>query len=312
MMRTFGSGEFQYHVIDNWAKRPRCWPFTDVPGVGVDSRDRVYVLTRSQHPVMVFDGDGTFIRPWGEGIFTRPHGVFIDKQDVIWCTDDVNHTVRKFDTDGNLLMTLGFPGFYSDTGYDGRDFFSVKRSGPPFNRPTKAIVAPTGELYITDGYGNARVHQFTTKGEHIRSWGEPGKGPGQFVLPHSVVVDGDGNVYVADRENFRIQVFDQYGKLLKIWPKVERPNDMVLVDDKYLFVAEGNNRISIRDLEGIVLACWGGEEGRSNDAGLFMSPHGIAVDSRGIIYVGEVCDTGAGYDRGSRAIQKFVPTKPAR
>jgi hypothetical protein len=87
---------------------------------------------------------------------------------------------------------------------------------------------------------------------------------------------------------------------------------MVLVDDKYLFVAEGNNRISIRDLEGIVLACWGGEEGRSNDAGLFMSPHGIAVDSRGIIYVGEVCDTGAGYDRGSRAIQKFVPTKPAR
>ena len=305
-MSVFGSGAFQYSVVDNWAKRPRCWPFTDVPGVGIDSHDRVYVFTRSLHPVMVFDRDGAFLRSWGEGIFTRPHGVFIDGDDSIWCTDDLDHTVRKFDLNGNLLLTLGSPGVYSDTGYDGRTHRTVQRAAEPFNRPTKAVVAPTGDVFISDGYGNARVHRFTRKGEHVLSWGEPGTGPGQFILPHSVVVDKAGRVYVADRENYRIQVFNLDGELLSIWPKVERPTDLVLVDDEYLFVAELNHRISIWDLDGTLLTHWGGE-GRSNDAGCFISPHAIAVDSRGVIYVGEVCDTNARYDRGSRAIQKFVP-----
>jgi len=308
-MRTFGSGKFQYQVVDNWAKRPKCWPFTDVAGIGVDSKDRVYVFTRSPHPVMVFDKEGNFIRSWGEGIFTRPHGVFIDSEDSIWCTDDMDHTVRKFDTNGNLLLTIGTPGVHSDTGYDGRDIRSIKRAGPPFNRPTKAIMTSSGELYVTDGYGNARVHKFSQDGKLLFSWGEPGSGPGQFVLPHCVVVDEQGKVYVADRENRRVQVFNTKGELITIWPNVKRPNDMVLVCDKYLFVAEGNHRISIWDLDGKLLIHWGGEEVESNDAGLFIAPHAIAVDSRGIVYVGEVCDTGAGYDRGSRAIQKFIPVK---
>ncbi len=305
-MSRFGSGTFQYAVVDNWAKRPRCWPFTDVPGVGIDSHDRVYVFTRSLHPVMVFDRDGEFLRSWGEGIFTRPHGVFIDEDDSIWCTDDLDHTVRKFDSNGNLLLTLGTSGIYSDTGYNGRTHRTVKRAGGPFNRPTKAVVAPTGDLFISDGYGNACIHRFTRKGEHVLSWGEPGTGPGQFVLPHSVAVDTGGRVYVADRENYRIQVFTMDGELLTIWPKVERPTDLVLVDDQYLFVSELNHRISIWSLDGTLLTHWG-DEGRSNDAGRFISPHTIAVDSRGVVYVGEVCDTNARYDRGSRAIQKFVP-----
>ena len=307
-MRTFGSGKFEYQVVDNWAKRPKCWPFTDVAGIGVDSRDRVYVFNRSQHPVMVFDSEGSFIRSWGEGIFTRPHGVFIDKDDAIWCTDDIDHTVRRFDINGNLLQTIGSPMQYSDTGYDGRDTKTVKRGGPPFNRPTKATVTSHGEVYVSDGYGNARVHKFSKDGELLLSWGEPGTGPGQFMLPHSLVTDKDGSVYVADRENHRIQVFDPNGRHLATWQNVERPTDLVLVDKKYLFVAELMNRASIWDLDGKLLAHWGGEEGRSNDAGFFISPHAIAVDSKGVVYVGEVCDTNAGYDRGSRAIQKFVPT----
>jgi len=306
-MSIFGSGKFRYQVVDNWAKRPKCWPFTDVAGVGVDSRDRVYVFTRSSHPVMVFDKDGNFIRSWGHGIFSRPHGVFIDSDDSIWCTDDRDHTVRRFDIDGNLLLTIGTPSVYSDTGYDGNNIRSIKRAAPPFYGPTKAVVSSSGELYVSDGYGNARVHKFTKEGKHLLSWGEPGSGPGQFVLPHSVVVDKQGNVYVADRENRRIQVFDGEGKLKAIWPNVERPTDMVLVNDGYLFIAELNHRVSVWDLDGRLLAHWGGEKGRSNDAGFFISPHAIAVDSRGVLYVGEVCDTNAGYDRGSRAIQKFVP-----
>lgn len=306
-MRIFRSSKFQYQVLDNWAKRPRCWPFTDVAGVGVDSRDQVYVFTRSPHPVIVFDKDGNFIRSWGEGIFTRPHGVFIDKDDSIWCTDDMDHKVRKFDPNGNLLLTIGSQNVYSDTGYDGRDIRSIKRAAAPFNRPTKAVVSQTGELYVSDGYGNARVHKFTKDGKHLLSWGTPGIGPGQFILPHCVAVDKHGKVYVADRENRRIQVFDTEGKLITIWSNVERPTDIVLVEDIYLFIAELSHRVSVWDLDGRLLAHWGGDEGRSNDAGLFMSPHAIVVDPRGVLYVGEVFDTNARYDRGSRAIQKFVP-----
>lgn len=309
MTRVFGSGEFRYEVVDNWAKRPKYWSFADVAGVGVDSQDRVYVFNRSPHPVMVFDKEGNFIRSWGEGIFSRPHGAFIDQTDSIWCTDDADHIVRKFDTNGNLLLTIGTSGFRSDTGYDGKNLNSIKRAGPPFNRPTKAVIAPSGELYVSDGYGNARIHKFSQEGKHLLSWGEPGSGPAQFALPHCVVVDKQGRVYVADRENRRIQVFNKDGESIAIWAGLERPTDMVIVNDKYLFVAELNHRVSIWDLSGNVLVHWGGQEGASNDAGLFMAPHTIAIDSRGVLYVGEVCDTVAGYDRGSRTIQKFIPVR---
>ena len=306
-MDIFGSGEFRYEVVDNWAKRPNGWPFLDVAGVAVDSRDRVYVLSRGPHPVMVFDRDGNFVRSWGEGLFVRPHGIYIDPDDLVWCTGDLDHTVRKFDADGNLLMTLGTPGVYSDTGHDGKDYFGIKRAGPPFNRPTNAVVTPDGDVLVTDGYGNARVHRFTAAGELVASWGEPGGGPGQFVLPHALIIDPQGRILVADRENNRIQVFDSDGEVLDIWPDIRLPQDMALDSAGNLFLAQGEHRASVLDLDGNVLASWGGEEGRRNDAGLFIGPHCIAVDSRGVVYVGEVCETAAGFDRGSRAIQKFVP-----
>ncbi len=306
-METFGSGDFRYEVIDNWAKRPVRWPFSDAAGVAVDSRDRVYVFSRGPHPVMVFDSDGTFIRSWGEGLFGRPHGISIDSDDNVWCTDDTIHTVQKFDTHGNLLMTLGTHGVYSDTGYDGKDFFSVERAGPPFNSPTQAVSSDSGDIFVADGYGNARVHRFSSTGEQVSSWGEPGDGPGQFVLPHALVIDGRGRVLVADRENGRIQIFTQDGEFIEAWTGVQVPQDMAIDGDGNLFMADGDHMVTIWDLDGNLLAEWGREDGRSNDAGLFMVPHGIAVDSRGVLYVGEVCDTGAGFDRGSRAIQKFVP-----
>ena len=306
-MSIFGSGEFRYEVVDNWARRPTGWPFLDVAGVAVDSRDRVFVLSRGPHPVMVFDKDGAFVRSWGEGLFVRPHGIYIDSDDMVWCTGDLDHTVRKFDADGNLLMTLGTRGVYSDTGHDGKDYFNIKRAGPPFNRPTNAVVTADSDVLVTDGYGNARVHRFTASGELVASWGEPGGSPGQFVLPHALVIDPQGRILVADRENHRIQVFDSVGEVLDIWSDIHMPQDMALDSAGNLFLAQGGHRASVLDLDGNVLASWGGDEGRSNEAGLFMGPHCIAVDSRGVVYVGEVCETMAGYDRGSRAIQKFVP-----
>jgi DNA-binding beta-propeller fold protein YncE len=304
-MTTLGSGDLRYTVVDNWAKKPRGWPYTDVAGVAVDSRDRVYLFTRSAHPVMVFDKDGAFVRSWGEDRFGRPHGIAIDGSDNVWCADDVDHTVTKFDTDGNLLMTLGKAGVCSDTGYTGADLRGVKRAGPPFNRPTKAVVAPSGDIYVSDGYGNTRVHRFSPSGELKQSWGEPGSGPGQFYLPHALVIDEAGKVYVADRQNNRIQVFSADGKVLAIWDGFALPTDMALDGKGHMYVAELANRFSICDMSGKILVQWGGES-KSNDAGQFAFPHCIARDSRGVLYIGEVCDWN-GWDRGYRAVQKFIP-----
>lgn len=305
-MRTFGAGSFRYQVVDNWAKKPHGWPYTDVVGVAVDSQDRVFVFTRGPHPIMVFDKDGAFIRSWGEGLFARPHGLFIDRQDDVWCTDDYDGTVRKFDPQGNLLQTIGQSGYYSDTGYDGRSSRSVVRPGEPFNRPTKGVVAPSGDIFVSDGYGNCRVHRFSAAGELLLSWGAPGSGEGQFIEVHAVLVDGQGQVYVADRANNRIQVFDENGRLLRLWGGLTVPMDMALDDAGHLFVAEGAHRVSVWSSGGEMLAQWGGAEERGNEAGLFYVPHCIARDSRGVLYVGEVCDWN-GYDRGARAVQKFVP-----
>ena len=149
-------------------------------GVATDSQDRVFVFNRSEHPVIVYERDGRFLGSWGEGVFTRPHGITIH-DDVVYCADDTDHTVRAFTLDGKLLWTLGTLNQPSDTGYspEGRaNLLSIKRGAGPFNRPTRLAVAPNGELYVSDGYGNARIHRFSADGKLIQSWGEPGTGAG--------------------------------------------------------------------------------------------------------------------------------------
>ena len=121
-----------------------------------------------------------------EGLFTnRTHGLTVGA-DAVYCADDGDHTVRKFSSDGTLLLTIGTAGVASDSGYDGKSTASIQRGAPPFNRPTNVAVAPSGDLYVSDGYGNARVHRFSADGKLIQSWGEPGLAPGQFNLPHGI------------------------------------------------------------------------------------------------------------------------------
>ena len=323
--------QFGYEADDRWAKLPAGWSWTEVAGVAADSRDRVYVFNRGEHPVMVFGPDGTFLASWGEGQFARPHGIFIGPDDAVYCTDDCDHTVRKFTPDGRLLLTLGVSGKPSDTGAAGMDYRTVVRAGPPFNYPTNLALSPEGELYVSDGYGNARVHKFSPDARLLLSWGEPGGGPGQFRLPHGIAVDRQGTVYVADRENSRVQLFTPGGQYLCEWADVARPCQVFVDGAGQVYVAElglhagawpgtkapgadaPGGRVSVFDRHGTLLARWGG--GRCPCApGDFFAPHGICVDSRGDVYVAEVVWS-AGGKRGlvsadCHSLQKFRRSTP--
>ena len=236
-----GEGELTLELVPDWEQLPSGWSHGDVAGVATDSQDRVFVFNRSEHPVIIYDRDGRFLGSWGEGVFTRPHGITIHR-DVVYCADDTDHTVRALTLEGKLLWTLGTANQPSDTGYspEGRaNLLSIKRGAGPFNRPTRLAVAPNGELYVSDGYGNARVHRFSADGQLIQSWGEPGSSPGQFNLPHSVWVHTDGRVFVCDRENDRIQIFSPSFELLAVWTSVTRPGDLCIDASRgHVFVGE--------------------------------------------------------------------------
>ena len=212
MPTILGSGEHRYRVVENWAKLPDGWKLTDVASVAVDSKDRIYVFNRGAHPMVVLDREGNFLKSWGEGLFSRAHGLHIDADDNLYCTDDGDHTVRKCSTDGKVLLTIGIPNKPAPF-----------MSGEPFHRCTHTALSPKGEIYVSDGYGNACVHKFTPDGKLIKTWGEPGSDPGQFNIVHNIATDADGWVYVADRENHRVQVFDGNGKYETQWNNLHRP-----------------------------------------------------------------------------------------
>lgn len=316
MKMIFGSGSHRYEIVENWASLPDGWSFPDVGGMAVDGSDRLYVFNRSTHPVMVFDRGGSLVSSWGEGVFVRPHGIRIDHSGAVYCTDDGDHTVRKFSPDGKLLMTLGTRNQPSLTGYVEKpdllaSLDTIKRGGPPFNRPTGVAFSSIGDIYVTDGYGNARVHRFTPEGKLIHSWGEPGSGPGEFRLPHNVWVDRQDRIWVPDRENSRVQVFNTDGVFLFQWADVVRPTDVFIDEDGTVYIPEighvgdAGPRISLYTRDGRVVTRWGCTP-KDHGTDLFVSPHAIAVDSRGDVYVGEVALTHSGLDRGSRVVQKFA------
>lgn len=319
--------DFGYSADDHWAKLPTGWTWVEVVGVATDSHDRAFVFNRGEHPVLIFEADGTFRGSWGEGVFVRPHGIFVGPNDVVYCTDDFDHSVRKFTPEGELLLTLGTRGIPSDTGATSLDFRTIRSAGPPFHYPTNLALSPAGEMYVSDGYGNARVHKFSADGQLLFSWGEPGCGPGQFQIPHGIAVDREGTVYVADRENSRIQLFTPEGKYLTEWTDVARPCQVFIGSSSDIYVAElgfragmwpgtsapmsdpPGGRLSIFNRNGELLARWGG--GRNPCApGDFFAPHDIWVDSRGDIYVGEVVMSAGGKQglvpANCHALQKFI------
>ncbi|MDD5082730.1 MAG: peptidyl-alpha-hydroxyglycine alpha-amidating lyase family protein [Dehalococcoidales bacterium] len=306
----YGSGEYRYELVDGWAKLPAGWSFPDVCGISVDKQDRVYVLNRSEHPVVVFNRNGDFVMSWGEGFFKRAHGSCTGPDGTLYCTDDGNHTVSQFTAQGKLLRLLGTKDQPSDTGYRQQSdlhasLATITHGGPPFNRPTGVALGKKGEIYVADGYGNARVHKFAPDGKLLFSWGGPGTAPGQFRLPHSVWVDRRELIWVTDRENNRIQMFDTEGKFVSQWTDVVRPTAVFIDAADTVYVSELGLRVSIFDVKGKLLARWG-SDGKDQAGGLFVAPHTIAVDSRGDIYVGEVARTFAKMERGNRTLMKFA------
>ena len=308
---TLGSGQFAYEVIVNWEKLPDGVGWRETAGVITDADDNVYVFSRGDHPMVVFDKDGNFIKTWGEGVFTRAHGVSRGPNDTLYCTDDGDHTVRQCTLGGEVLMTIGVPNRPADA-----------HSGKPFNRCTHVATDPAnGDLFISDGYGNGNVHKFTADGQFIKTWGSPGTDPGQFNIVHNIATDRDGYVYVCDRENHRVQVFDRDGNLEDVWHNLHRPCAIYISDDQRVYVGElgwgmavNRNtpnigpRVAIMTTSGKVLERLG--NGFGLEPGQFIAPHGICLDSDMSIYVAEVAHTNISHTEtpppNVRAFQKLV------
>ena len=301
-----GSGAYTYRVETDWPHLPADVELGDVSAVAVDRRDRVYLFNRGPNPMIVVDTAGNFIETWGQKTFASAHGVTIGADDCVYCTDWVDHTVRKCTMAGEVLMQIGTPGQAAPY-----------MSGRPFNRCTATALSPDlSTLYVTDGYGNARVHKYTADGRLVASWGASGCDRGEFNLPHAICCDKNGLLWVADRENHRIQVFDGNGKYQGQINNIHRPGGLWMVegDPTVFYVGElgpylefNRNapnlgpRVSIITTNGEVLGRVAGDPPAGNEPGQFLSTHSVAVDSKGNLYVGQV---------GMLSWRNLFPDKP--
>lgn len=272
--------EVDFRPAPEFLKLPEGWTLGSCSAVAVNRRGEILVFHRGKHPLLCFDANGGFLRSWGDDLIQTAHGLRVDRDDNVWVTDIGSHRVFKFDPSGKLLLSLGNgkPGAGDDQ----------------FNKPTDVAFGPDGEFFVADGYGNTRVLKFSANGKPVAKWGTAGTGPGEFNLPHAIVVDAHGRVLVGDRENDRIQIFDREGTLLEIWPGFA-PYGLAFNRDGVLFVADGRaNKVLELDANGKVRRSWG----RMGAApGEFHLPHMLSFDAVGNLFVAEV---------GGMRLQKFA------
>jgi DNA-binding beta-propeller fold protein YncE len=294
----------QYVVDPTWPEKPERFTWGQTPGITIDSRDHIYVFTRSDPAVQIYKIDGTLIRTWNVEDCNGAHFIRIGPSGKIWAANIKTHTIRKYSPEGKLLLTLGEPG---QAGSDENHF----------DRPTDMVILPSGDIFVSDGYGNRRIVHFDATGKYINEWGEAGARPGQFALPHSIIADSQGRLYVADRENARIQVFDTKGKLLAVWNNLITPwglwiskNDDIWVCGSSVKKKDGEDALAILPPQDQVVMKLNrkGEVLLRVPLQMTTDPpgkpgelnwvHDIAFDSKGNLYLTDI--------QGHRA-QKFVP-----
>lgn len=262
---------YMYKPVAIWDAASTGMELDKILGIGIDSKGRVYATAgKGENGVLVFNANGKVIGSWGKG-FVSKHGLRVIN-DKVWVTDRERHIVMEFTLDGKLLRTLGT---------DGKSGLGTNE----FNMPSDIAIAPNGDIYISDGYGNNRVMRFSAEGEFKQSWGTKGDGPGQFNLVHNIAIDKKGRVYIADRENERIQIFDADGKFLDQWKHVGKPFGLYIDDKTKVYITDGrSNKIYIVDENGNVISTFG-KTGKA--PGEFQMAHSITLDSTGNIYVAE-------------------------
>lgn len=274
-----GTGAWVYDVIRPWGTLPAGWSFGPISHVAVDSKDRVYFYQRKDPPVLVFDGDGNFLGGWGDGRLRDAHGIYIGPDDHVYVCNRDEHEVLKLTADGRIVLTLG---------QRGRPALQA-----PFNHPADVAVAPGGDIYVADGYGNSAVHRFSPEGKHLGSWGAPGAGRGQFTTPHGIWVDASERVLVADRENNRVQLFSPEGDVYGEWGDLYHPMDIYVDREGTVYVTDQIPRITMYSPDGRMLA-----RGRPVTNGA----HGLWGNSRGDLYLAEV---------GVNRVTKLARRQPA-
>jgi DNA-binding beta-propeller fold protein YncE len=276
-----------HKLVENWAQLPRGWNFGEASGVAVDKQDNVWVFNRGPHPVVQFDRSGKMLQAWGEDLFRSSHGIRVDDDGNVWAVDVKGHVVFKFSPAGKVLMVLG-----SRQGSAGDN-----NSRDAFNEPTGIAFAPNGDFFVSDGYVNSRVVKFNRDGIYLTHWGRKGAADGEFNLVHDVALDSQGRVYIADRTNQRVQIFDSSGKFLGKWTDVGAPWGLTYSKrDNSMYMCDGlNNRVVKLNLDGQVQGVLGSY---GKVPGKFDFAHNIAVDSAGAIYVVEIKNW---------RVQKFAP-----
>jgi DNA-binding beta-propeller fold protein YncE len=292
-----------YRVDPTWPQRPSHVAWGDMSSVAIDRANQVWIFTRAKPPVQVYDAAGRFVRGWGDDFIQRAHGLKLAPDGNVWLTDVGSHVVMRFTPEGKLRQTLGTRGVPGD-------------DQTHFNRPTDLVIAPDGELFVADGYGNNRIVHLDRDGRFIESWGQLGTKPGEFSLPHAIVRDAQGRFYVADRNNARIQVFNQRGRYLDQWRNLLVPWGLFVADSgdiwacgsspmtwvagqEYLGLPPKDQLVMRLSPEGKLLALWTipkGADGKERP-GEVNWLHCIAVDSHGDLYLGDI---------QGRRIQKFV------
>jgi DNA-binding beta-propeller fold protein YncE len=269
-----------YRPVPDIFKLPQGMNFGQCSSVAVNSKGNILVFNRGAHALMEFDGRGNYLRSLAQGVFTHPHGLRVDAEDNIWATDGTSHIVVKMNPRGRILMVLGVKG-------------SAREWHPAghlrcFDEPNDVAFGPAGEIYVTQGHGKgeSRVLKFDTDGNFIKTWGGEGAGPGQFNVPHSIIADAKGLIYIADRSNQRIQVFDADGAFLRESRHPGTPCGLCLCRDrKHILLAHGHaGKIMKLDLNGNVLGATGGQGKGPNRYG---EAHFLALDRKEDIFVAD-------------------------